>query len=124
MSGRQGEVSEEACRQGRSQSLHITAMRREPRRGTGSKTAPMEGRRGVGGARPEMRQGTVSAVPGKAKPGTDDRGPRWAWAEASIWTERMVSALVSGVKGGKYAFFGAQGLFTLRAAFEQARHSR
>ena len=26
----------------------------------------------------------------------------WLWAEASIWTERMVSALVNGVKGGKW----------------------
>jgi RNA-directed DNA polymerase len=27
---------------------------------------------------------------------------RFAWAEASIWTERMLSALVNGVKGGKW----------------------
>ena len=26
----------------------------------------------------------------------------WWWAEASIWTERMVSALGNGVKGGKW----------------------
>ena len=26
----------------------------------------------------------------------------YAWAEASIWTERMLSALASGVKGGKW----------------------
>ena len=26
----------------------------------------------------------------------------YAWAEASIWTERMLSALVNGVKGGKW----------------------
>src|SRR5580704_18026536 len=38
----------------------------------------------------------------KAKQGTDgaSRG-RW-WMEASIWTERMVSALANGVKGGKW----------------------
>jgi len=28
-------------------------------------------------------------------------GPQW-WVEASIWTERMVSALVNGVKGSKW----------------------
>ena len=28
--------------------------------------------------------------------------PDWWWAEASIWTERMVSALGNGVKGGKW----------------------
>ena len=26
----------------------------------------------------------------------------WTWVEASIWTERMVSALVNGVKGGRW----------------------
>jgi len=40
----------------------------------------------------------------KAKRGGDAAGgqPRtWWWAEASIWTDRMVSALGNGVKGGK-----------------------
>ena len=26
----------------------------------------------------------------------------FSWAEASVWTERMLSALVNGVKGGKW----------------------
>jgi RNA-directed DNA polymerase len=26
----------------------------------------------------------------------------WSWVEASVWTERMVSALVNGVKGGRW----------------------
>jgi len=41
----------------------------------------------------------------KAKQGGDAAGgqPRtWWWAEASIWTERMVSALANGVRGGKW----------------------
>jgi RNA-directed DNA polymerase len=41
----------------------------------------------------------------KAKQGGDVAGgqPRtWWWAEASIWTERMVSALGNGVKGSKW----------------------
>src|SRR5258707_11989256 len=41
----------------------------------------------------------------KAMQGGDAAGgqPRtWWWAEASIWTERMVSALGNGVKGGKW----------------------
>ncbi len=29
-------------------------------------------------------------------------GVDWSWVEASIWTERMLSALVKGVKGGKW----------------------
>ena len=44
----------------------------------------------------------VAAVPGTAKQGTDALDPPRGWAEASIWTERMVSALVNGVKGGKW----------------------
>jgi len=41
----------------------------------------------------------------KAKQGGDAAGgqPRtWWWAEASIWTDRMMSALGNGVKGGKW----------------------
>jgi RNA-directed DNA polymerase len=41
----------------------------------------------------------------EAKQGGDAAGgqPRtWWWAEASIWTDRMVSALGNGVKGGKW----------------------
>jgi RNA-directed DNA polymerase len=42
----------------------------------------------------------------KAKQGRDETGgdPRgvWWWTEASIWTDRMVSALGNGVKGGKW----------------------
>jgi RNA-directed DNA polymerase len=52
-----------------------------------------------------MEQGNPgSAV--KAKQGRDETGgdPRgvWWWTEASIWTDRMVSALGNGVKGGKW----------------------
>ena len=28
--------------------------------------------------------------------------PRWAWTEASVWTERMLATLERGVKGGKW----------------------
>ena len=66
----------------------------------------------------------VAAVPGTATQETDALDPPRGWAEASIWTERMVSALVNGVKGGNNAFFAAHGLFTLHAAYAQARHSR
>jgi RNA-directed DNA polymerase len=40
-------------------------------------------------------------VPETAKQETEAHG-EWWWAEASIWTERMVSALVNGVTGGKW----------------------
>jgi RNA-directed DNA polymerase len=39
---------------------------------------------------------------GTAKQETEARDRQWWWVEASIWTERMVSALVNGVKGDKW----------------------
>jgi RNA-directed DNA polymerase len=42
----------------------------------------------------------ASIVPGWAKQGAEARA--LPWAEASIWTERMVLALVNGVGGGKW----------------------
>ncbi len=49
-----------------------------------------------------MRQEAVSVVPETAKQGTEARRRAWGWVEASVWTERMVSALGNGVKGGKW----------------------
>ena len=57
---------------------------------------------------------------------------RWAWAEPSVWTERMLTALERGVKGGKWfslidrwpnAFFAAHGLYSLEAAYATVRQS-
>jgi len=42
----------------------------------------------------------ASAVPLGAKQGAEVRD--WSWVEAGVWTERMMSALVNGVKGGKW----------------------
>lgn len=50
----------------------------------------------------EAKQGIVPAVPEGAKQGTEiQHRDRW-WMEATIWTERMVSALDNGVKGDKW----------------------
>jgi len=49
-----------------------------------------------------MEQGTASAVPETATQETETLGREWRWVEASIWTARMVSALVNGVKGNKW----------------------
>jgi RNA-directed DNA polymerase len=46
------------------------------------------------------RQDQASSVPETARQGADNRD--WSWVEASIWTERMVSALGNGVKGGRW----------------------
>ncbi len=46
---------------------------------------------------------TASGVPATATQGADTIPPARAWwMEASIWTDRMVSALVNGVTGGKW----------------------
>ena len=42
----------------------------------------------------------ASPVPYAAKRGAKARGSgKWAWVEASVWTERMLAALDNGVKG-------------------------
>lgn len=43
----------------------------------------------------------LSAVPNKAKR-EREAPPRWAWTEPAVWTERMLDALETGVKGGKW----------------------
>ena len=53
----------------------------------------------------EERQEQVPAVPETARQGAETQGqnlPDLSWVEAAIWTERMVSALVNGVKGGSW----------------------
>jgi RNA-directed DNA polymerase len=42
----------------------------------------------------------ASAVPARATQGAETRN--WSWVEASVWTDRMVSALENGVKGGRW----------------------
>jgi RNA-directed DNA polymerase len=44
-------------------------------------------------------QGPAS-VPARAMQAGDPRARRWAWAEPSVWTDRMLQALEQGVKGG------------------------
>jgi RNA-directed DNA polymerase len=49
------------------------------------------------------RQEKAPAVPALATQGAETGNDRdWSWVEASVWTERMVSALVNGVKGGRW----------------------
>jgi hypothetical protein len=66
-----------------------------------------------------------ASVPQGAKQAHATRDPRqWGWVEPTVWTERMLAALVNGVPGGKYAFFAAQGLFTMTEAHALACQSR
>lgn len=45
----------------------------------------------------------TASVPARAKQADDARDPRqWTWVEPTVWTEPMLTALVNGVKGGKW----------------------
>ena len=47
-----------------------------------------------------QRQGSAGSAAKAAKRGAEAHD--WSWAEASVWTQRMVSALENGVKGGRW----------------------
>lgn len=54
----------------------------------------------------QTKEHQPTAVPGDlrvapAKQAGDVRG-RWAWTEPTVWTDRMLTALETGVKGGKW----------------------
>ena len=99
MAGRQDGVSGETCRSGEGGRIRAFVVPMAPGavKGAGSKTAPREGRQGVGGAMSEARQARPGSAD-EATQGTEARRRERRWTEASIWTERMVSALVNGVK--------------------------
>jgi len=40
-------------------------------------------------------------VPARANPAGEVRA-RWVWVEPTIWTDRMLSALEKGVRGGRW----------------------
>ena len=50
--------------------------------------------------RNEAQSSTGSADEGYSK--VQKPSANWSWVEASVWTERMVSALDNGVKGGRW----------------------
>jgi RNA-directed DNA polymerase len=51
---------------------------------------------------------------------------RWDWVEPSVWTERMLTALEKGVKGGKWFSLidKVYALANLRAGFEKVKANR
>ena len=69
----------------------------------------------------------ASPVPNAAKRGAKARSSgKWAWVEASVWTERMLAALDNGVKGGKWfslidKVYNAK---TLKAAWKKVASNR
>jgi RNA-directed DNA polymerase len=63
----------------------------------------------------------ASSVPARATQGAEARD--WSWVEASVWTDRMVSALKNGVKGGRwYSLIDkVHAAATLATAWERVR---
>ena len=50
------------------------------------------------------REDGSAGVPEKAKQAEEAgrRRERWSWAEPVVWTDRMLAALETGVKGGRW----------------------
>jgi RNA-directed DNA polymerase len=71
----------------------------------------------------EVREEAAKApgVPARATQGAEARD--WSWVEAEVWTDRMVSALENGVKGGRwYSLIDkVHAPATLAAAWERVR---
>jgi RNA-directed DNA polymerase len=71
----------------------------------------------------DERKQLPDAVPGiGAKPAGEIRA-RWAWVEAEVWTERMLTALEEGVLGGQWFSLmdKVYALPNLRKAFERVK---
>src|ERR1700720_1717732 len=58
-----------------------------------------KGRRKMESGMATPAEDTPSKVPETATQGGEVRA-RWAWTEPAVWTERMLTALEQGVKGG------------------------
>jgi len=52
------------------------------------------------------------AVPTGAKQ-IEEAPDRWSWVEPSVWSERMLQTLATGIKGGANAFFEHLGHYNL-----------
>lgn len=64
-------------------------------------------------------------MPARAKQAGETQG-RWPWVEPSVWTERMLTALEEGVKGGRWFSLidKVYELRNLKSAYEQVRRNK
>lgn len=65
-------------------------------------------------------------VPGTANQASSSGPERWDWVDRTIWTERMLAALVNGVQGGKWFSLvdKVHRRQTLEASWQQVRSNR
>ena len=116
------------CEPGRSQSLRSTAAASAERTGR-ERAGQHKPARGKGGRKGDARlDGPKQQNAGSADEATrgGEAAPDFGWAEAKVWTKRMRSALVNGVKGGKwYALMDKVfALETLRAAWTKVEANK
>lgn len=71
------------------------------------------------------KESKPAPVPERAKQAGEARD-RWSWVEPSVWTERMLTALEKGVKGGKWHSLidKVYSERNLRAAFKRVKANR
>jgi RNA-directed DNA polymerase len=76
-----------------------------------------------GGNVTEQTKQLPDAVPGEGAMPAGEIRARWAWVEAEVWTERMLTALEEGVLGNKwYSLMDkVYSVANLRKAFERMR---
>ena len=107
--------------------------RRAERTGVRAPVVAMKSRNGDG-AKGAQEGGYVTdrtaenrpaGVPEKAKQAGEIRD-RWDWVEPSVWTERMLTALEEGVKGGKWFSLmdKVYAMPNLRSAFKKVKANR
>lgn len=75
-----------------------------------------------------MSDRTTDQEPSKVRELEQDgkTGARWGWVERAVWTERMLKALETGVRGGKWhsLYDKVYGLSNLKAAWKQVKANR
>lgn len=93
----------------------VVAMK--SRNGDGAK-----GTQGGGNVTDSTTENKPAEVPERAKQAGKIRD-RWDWVEPSVWTERMLTALEQGVKGGKWFSLvdKVYALANLRAGFKKVK---
>ena len=112
-----GKGREERVRAG----VRAPIVARKGRNGSGAKGA-QEG----GDVTDAPKQAPPDGVPGRGAIPAGEIRARWAWVEAEVWTERMLTALEEGVRGGKWYSLMDKvcALPNLRKAFERVQANR
>src|SRR5438876_1234268 len=128
--GRQGEPWPERRRKLRLRASRVKRSVPNPHtadpRSAESKPVPRDGRQEGGCGKSITMQENRTEVLETTKQGPETQAQRWAWVEASVWTERMLAALGNGVQGGKW-FSLIDKVYrptTLSAAWERVKANR